>query len=160
MNANSMINYSMDQIAESPYVLGCRKQNQYKVIDAELPVDWEIPNRLFPADSTIFVNEGNSEALFIFFSETHQFSDIFRIINEIVVHNKEKEEKLVILNDLQVKLQTYFDQLPLHDFKRIVIGMNPEEEQDTKEKIAKNAQVILKETVKPKKESNGESIKP
>jgi hypothetical protein len=109
--------YNMDQISESPYVLGCRKQEKYKVIDVALPADWEFPERLFPENSAIFVNNGAAPNIFMLFSETKQFSDIYHLLLEIVRHNKEKEEKLVILNNLQVELQQYFDNLPLADFK-------------------------------------------
>ena len=109
----------MDQISESPYVLGCRKQDKFKVIDIELPSDWEFPDRLFPENSPIFVNQGALPTIFMLFSETKQFSEIYFILLETVRYNKEKEEKLIVLNQLQMQLQKHFDDLPLNEFKNL-----------------------------------------
>lgn len=114
---DTKLTYSMDQISESPYVLGCRKQDKFKVIDIELPADWDFPERLFPENSPIFVNQGTLPTIFMLFSETKQFSEIYFVLLETVRHNKEKEEKLIILNQLQMQLQKYFDELPLDQFK-------------------------------------------
>ena len=62
---------------------------------------------------------GAFESIFMFFTEEKQFSDLYQIIMEIVRYNKEKDEKLVILNNLQVSLQKYFDQLSLTEFKKL-----------------------------------------
>lgn len=111
----------MDQIAESPYVVGCRKQEQFKVIDVILPSDWEIPSILFPEGCTVYVNDGTNPTTFLFFSETEQFSDIYYKLTEVATYNKEKEEKLILLSQLQVELQNKFDELPLSQFQQIRI---------------------------------------
>lgn len=111
--------YTMDDIAESKYVLGCRKEKQYKVIDVMLPDDWEIPAFLFPEDAVIFVDNDKEAKGFYFFTETKTFSDIYYVVRETIRVNKEKEEKLVILNQLQAQLQSYFDKISLSDFKKL-----------------------------------------
>ena len=114
----------MDEIAESEYVLGCRKEKQYKVIDVILPKDWEVPAFLFPEDAEIFVNNNKDDEGFVFFSETKTFSDIYYIVIETIRVNKEKEEKVTILNQLQADLQSQFDKLPLKEFKKVRVNIS------------------------------------
>jgi hypothetical protein len=111
--------YSMDEISESPYVLGCRKQDKYKVIDVEIPADWEFPAVLFPEGNVIFVNQGNAAGFYMLFSETKAFSDIYHLLMETVKYNQEMEEKLVLLNRHQATLQKFFNELDLEDFRSL-----------------------------------------
>lgn len=160
MNDATKITYTMDQIGESPYVLGCRKQDKFKVIDVELPLEWEIPDRLFPENSPIFVNAGAVPSIFMFFSETKQFSDIYNTLIEIVRHNKEKEEKLIVLNALQVELQKHFDSMPLADFRQLIIGKRPAGAANIPTKPQPPQSQIIKEGQEPKPPTDGAVLKP
>lgn len=122
MSETVKLAYSMDQISESPYVLGCRKQDKYKVIDVEIPTDWEFPAILFPENNTIFVNAGNAAGFYMLFTEIKAFSDIYHLLMETVRYNQEMEEKLVLLNRYQAQLQKFFSELTLEDFKSLKLS--------------------------------------
>lgn len=119
MSEQVKLPYSMDQISESPYVLGCRKQDKYKVIDVEIPIEWEFPAILFPEGNTIFVNAGQVAGFYMLFTEKNAFSDIYHLLMETVRYNQEMEEKLVLLNRYQAQLQKFFNELALEDFKTL-----------------------------------------
>lgn len=135
-------NYSMDQISESQYVLGIRKQDKYKVVDVILPDDWYFPDSLFPEKTNIFINQGQSAGHYSLFSEAEAFSDIYGLLLETVKFNQEAEEKLVILNKLQVKLQEYFDKLPLSKFKNLTFIVSGDLETDGGEPRAKITEIL------------------
>jgi hypothetical protein len=159
--------YSMDQILESPYVLGCRKQDKYKVIDVEIPPDWEFPAVLFPENNVIFVNQGNAAGFYMLFTETKAFSDIYHLLMETVKYNQEMEEKLVMLNRHQATLQKLFNELDLEDFRSLkmmyggVRGVNT-----LSEKPVPPPSQIIKEGKEPintqtlKTDANGTVFKP
>lgn len=161
MNATK-ITYSLDQIAESPYVLGTRKQDKFKVIDVQLPVDWEIPAKIFPKDSKVFVDNGTMPQMFMFFTEELNFSDIYSIIEKTVRYNKEKEDKIVILNKLQVQLQKQFDELPLELFKLLYITTAPESVKRTAPPVPSPppARIITEGKEPPKAPTDGTIPKP
>jgi hypothetical protein len=138
---------TIDQITESPYVLGVRKHEQYKVIDVQLQMDWIIPEYLFPEDTPYYMNEPNEKGICSFYSETKQFSDIYNIINEVVRYNKELEEKTLIFNKLQMELQKMFDTMDLNGFKTVTITTNS------------NARIVPP-IAKEDKKNDGEILKP
>lgn len=111
-----------DQILESPYVLGTRKQDNFKIIDIQFPAEWEFPDRLFPQNGGISISQGTAPDIFSFFSETKSFSDVYKVLSDVIRYNKEKEEKLLLLNKLQAELQRWFEELPLADFKQLRIA--------------------------------------
>ncbi len=129
--------YSMDQISESPYVLGCRKQDKYKVIDVEIPPDWEFPAALFPENNVIFVNQGNAAGFYMLFTETKAFSDIYHLLMETVKYNQEMEEKLVMLNRHQATLQKLFNELDLEDFRSLKMSYGGVRGVNTRSEIEK-----------------------
>lgn len=152
---------TLDQITDSPYVLGVRKQDKFKVIDVQLQADWEIPEFLFPENTEIFINVDSS--LCCFFSEKKQFSDIFSIINEVIRYNQEKEEKIFILNKLQLELQHMFDEMGLNEFKTVTItftnGQIYPKINNKKTDILKEANVDIQVAIK-ETEKDGEILKP
>lgn len=116
--------FDLDTIAESPYVIGMRKQAGYKVIEACIAPEWDIPKKFFPDEGEINVNVADNPHepnAYLFYSTTASFSSIYNLLMEVVTYNKELEEKSLIFNQMQVVLQGYFDTLSLADFKKIKI---------------------------------------
>jgi hypothetical protein len=143
----------MDEISESPYVLGCRKQDKYKVIDVEIPIDWEFPAALFPENNVIFVNASNVAGFYQLFTETKAFSDIYHLLMETVRYNQEMEEKLVHLNRYQVTLQKFFNELDLEDFRSLKMSYGGVRGVNTRSEIEKPIpppSQIIKESQDPK----------
>jgi hypothetical protein len=116
---------TVDEISESQYVTGMRKEQSYKILDVRLPKNWEIPQIMFPEEGGIFVNiapaEYPEETAYFFFSPAKSFSEIYKKVIAVVTYNKELEEKLFIMNQMQRELQECFDQLPLEHFKKVKI---------------------------------------
>lgn len=169
----------VDEIAELKYVLGVRKQDNFKVIDVKLPDDWEIPAKLFPEGTPIKISESdNGSSILSFYTETEHFSDIYYIILDVIKYNKEKEEKITSLNQLQMLLQKYFEEMDLEQFKtvtitsKVVLGPTgtggesgdsplPEENKRVIPEVPEEDRSRLNEGVdKTKKENDGTILKP
>lgn len=158
--------YSMDEISESPYVLGCRKQDKYKVIDVEIPTDWEFPAVLFPDNNVIFVNASSVAGFYQLFTETKAFSDIYHLLMETVKYNQEMEEKLVLLNRHQATLQKFFTELDLEDFRSLKMSYGrvsgvftpPPKPSPPSQIIKEDKDPINTQTLKP--DANGTVFKP
>jgi hypothetical protein len=121
----------MDVIGESPYVIGMRKDQGFRILDVILPKAWEVPPKLFPeeidpkTELNVGINVNVSDSvytdaiMYLFFSPRKSFSQLYAKVMEVVTYNQELEERLVLLNKLQQELQVMFDTLPLKDLKKI-----------------------------------------
>lgn len=129
-----MIEFNIDDYLNdfSPYFLSLRKVEDYKIIDVELPTNWDVGKvtRELISDhasvqTAITAQNDTTKIIAIVGSDNlHTYDLLFTRLDKIITVNKEREEKNKLFKQTVKKLEQLFIDSNLDQLQNLVIDVD------------------------------------
>ena len=133
MNFTDVITYLF------PYLQSFRRLKDFISIDLIFPKNWEFPNEIIQKCQVVQNEKHPGEGIYLSFvsKPNAELESLIEVIEELINHNLEREEKERLLRVKVTELKELFKHSTLNDLKglSIVLENEAEEEHDDVEKL-------------------------
>jgi len=133
MNFTDVITYLF------PYLQSFRRLKDFISIDLIFPKNWDFPNEIIQKCQVVQNDKHQGEGINLSFvsKPNAELESLIEVIEELINHNLEREEKERLLRVKVTELKELFKHSTLNDLKglSIVIENESEEEHDDVEKL-------------------------
>lgn len=147
MNEFNLDDFLMDF---EPYFLSLRDVNEYKIIDVEVPNDWDVGKTVQQLIKTTKIQtvltektEKTKMIAIVGHKNHHTFNVLFAQLETIIKANKEREEKNKLFRLSVKKLEQLFLNSELNQLQKLVIDVEDETEDNDNYKLGKTDNVNL-----------------
>lgn len=126
MNFQDVIEYLF------PYLHTFRKLKGYLSIDLIFPKNWEFPNEIIQKCQVVQNEKHQGDGIFLSFvsKPDEELEVLINVIEELINHNLEREEKERLLREKVVELKELFKQNSLSELKGLNINIVHDSEED------------------------------
>ncbi len=123
-----------------PYLHTFRKLKDYLSIDLIFPKNWEFPNEIIQKCQVVQNEKHQGEGYFLSFVSKldEDLENLIDVIEELINHNLEREEKERLLKDKVGELKELFKHSTLNDLRGLSIILENDEDEDEIEKLLEN----------------------
>ena len=126
MNFQDVIEYLF------PYLSTFRKLKGYLSIDLIFPKNWEFPNEIIQKCQVVQNDKHQGDGIFLSFvsKPDEELEGLINVIEELINHNLEREEKERLLREKVGELKELFKQNSLSELKGLNINIIHDSEED------------------------------
>lgn len=123
-----------------PYLHTFRKLKDYLSIDLIFPKNWEFPNEIIQKCQVVQNEKHQGEGYFLSFVSKldDDLENLIDVIEELISHNLEREEKERLLKVKVGELKELFKHSTLNDLRGLSIILENDEDEDEIEKLLEN----------------------
>ena len=131
MNFTDVITYLF------PYLQSFRRLKDYLSIDLIFPKNWDFPNEIIQKCQVVQNEKHQGEGINLSFVSKldNELESLIDVIEELINHNLEREEKERLLRLKVSELKELFKNSTLNDLKGLSIVLDNEEDEDSVEKL-------------------------
>ena len=131
MNFTDVITYLF------PYLQSFRRLKDYLSIDLIFPKNWDFPNEIIQKCQVVQNEKHQGDGINLSFVSKldNELESLIDVIEELINHNLEREEKERLLRLKVSELKELFKNSTLNDLKGLSIVLDNEEDEDSVEKL-------------------------
>lgn len=131
MNFTDVITYLF------PYLQSFRRLKDYLSIDLIFPKNWDFPNEIIQKCQVVQNEKHQGDGINLSFVSKldNELEILIDVIEELINHNLEREEKERLLRLKVSELKELFKNSTLNDLKGLSIVLDNEEDEDSVEKL-------------------------
>ena len=131
MNFTDVITYLF------PYLQSFRRLKDYLSIDLIFPKNWDFPNEIIQKCQVVQNEKHHGDGINLSFVSKldNELESLIDVIEELINHNLEREEKERLLRLKVSELKELFKNSTLNDLKGLSIVLDNEEDEDSVEKL-------------------------
>lgn len=120
-----------------PYLHALRRLKDYVSIDLIFPKNWEFPNEIIQKCQVVQNEKHQGDGIFLSFvsKANDELESLIDVIEELINHNLEREEKERLLRIKVTELKELFKHNSLNELRSLNIILDNEEETDDLEKL-------------------------
>jgi hypothetical protein len=120
-----------------PYLHAVRRLKDYVSIDLIFPKNWEFPNEIIEKCQVVQNEKHQGDGYFLSFVSKPDdgLESLIDVIEELINHNLEREEKERLLRVKVTELKELFKHSTLNDLRGLSIILDNEDEDDDVEKL-------------------------
>jgi len=131
MNFTDVITYLF------PYLQSFRRLKDYLSVDLIFPKNWDFPNEIIQKCQVVQNEKHQGDGINLSFVSKldNKLESLIDVIEELINHNLEREEKERLLRLKVSELKELFKNSTLNDLKGLSIVLDNEEDEDSVEKL-------------------------
>ena len=131
MNFTDVITYLF------PYLQSFRRLKDYLSVDLIFPKNWDFPNEIIQKCQVVQNEKHQGDGINLSFVSKldNELESLIDVIEELINHNLEREEKERLLRLKVSELKELFKNSTLNDLKGLSIVLDNEEDEDCVEKL-------------------------
>jgi hypothetical protein len=131
MNFTDVITYLF------PYLQSFRRLKDYLSVDLIFPKNWDFPNEIIQKCQVVQNEKHQGDGINLSFVSKldNELESLIDVIEELINHNLEREEKERLLRLKVSELKELFKNSTLNDLKGLSIVLDNEEDEDSVEKL-------------------------
>ena len=131
MNFTDVITYLF------PYLQSFRRLKDYLSVDLIFPKNWDFPNEIIQKCQVVQNEKHQGDGINLSFVSKldNELESLIDVIEELINHNLEREEKERLLRVKVSELKELFKNSTLNDLKGLSIVLDNEEDEDSVEKL-------------------------